>query len=569
MMVAEEHVDFSFETIAEDRSLVHFLLKNKNELDEDDESFCQQYIENLASNGLSNLSSIPESINQERKNVTKKTQSLAFENYQTFIQAAECSSKVYNDFNIMERHLNSTLEKLPQFIEKLNSFEKSSLNINLCRKQNSLVLSKHTQLLEILEVPQLMNTCVRNGNYEEALDLMRFVRGLEKKFFSIRILVDIGSKVNSFTQLMLNQLLEQLRDNIQLPACLRIISYIRLLDVFSESELRLTFLQARDSWLKSLLLDIPQNDAYTYLVKVIEVNRVNLFDIVTQYKAIFSDGHPSYSKDKSFILQSWITRKISEFVLVLSKMLTPELICRMESIYSHCMYFGLSFSRIGADFRGLLVPIFQKVILHHFKHTVDITTTRFRDNIRVYTTFDHKRKENEKKLFKSDSFTPPHHLLCFPPIVFYTNGILGAFNDLRQFPALSFVFIIKKIIQSSLEKSMSALEEWARLESQSTKNIEEIRILCQMICMHFLPFIKQAFEMFFPAIQMSEMIARLPSSQGTQFYSLDIKYLQNYLKDFVDISTLNEDVLIGIESNKETIGIESNKEMIIIESNKE
>ena len=48
----------------------------------------------------------------------------------------------------------------------------------------------------------------------------------------------------------------------------------------------------------------------------------------------------------------------------------------MESIYSHCMYFGLSFSRIGADFRGLLVPIFQKLALQHFKQTIDIATNR-------------------------------------------------------------------------------------------------------------------------------------------------------------------------------------------------
>ena len=37
------------------------------------------------------------------------------------------------------------------------------------------------QLVELLEVPQLVDACARNGFHEEALELANFVNGLERR----------------------------------------------------------------------------------------------------------------------------------------------------------------------------------------------------------------------------------------------------------------------------------------------------------------------------------------------------------------------------------------------------
>lgn len=72
--------------------------------------------------------------------------------------------------------------------------------------------------------------------------------------------------VDKLWLLMLQQLLSQLKTDLSLPKCLQIVGHLRRMEVFTESELRLKFLQARDVWLQTCLSAIPKDDGKLWIL---------------------------------------------------------------------------------------------------------------------------------------------------------------------------------------------------------------------------------------------------------------------------------------------------------------
>lgn len=81
------------------------------------------------------------------------------------------------------------------------------------------------------------------------------------------MLQSILSDINQAWLVMLHQLLSTLKQELTLPKCLQIVSYLRRMEVFSELELKLKFLQARGHWLDHCLKYIPQDDCTFFFLK--------------------------------------------------------------------------------------------------------------------------------------------------------------------------------------------------------------------------------------------------------------------------------------------------------------
>lgn len=122
------------------------------------------------------------------KQIVGQTEDIAISNYKTFIKAAECSRDIHKGFQQTNDKLDKLLLKLPQFQEKCDEFVNVSKEITEARRINGLTLKYNAQLLEILELPQLMNSCIREEKYEEALDLSAYVQRMGMKCSGIPII---------------------------------------------------------------------------------------------------------------------------------------------------------------------------------------------------------------------------------------------------------------------------------------------------------------------------------------------------------------------------------------------
>ncbi|XP_066570213.1 conserved oligomeric Golgi complex subunit 8 [Amia ocellicauda] len=489
------------------------------------------YLSELSSYGVEKLTREPERLAEERAQILQQTRELAFSNYKTFIRTADCTKEIYRDFGRVEGSVSRLLDKLPSFGEKCRAFVTEAEEIGVSRRMNSLTLNRHTEILEILEIPQLMDTCVRNGYYEEALELAAYVKRLEKKHSSLPVIQGIVHEVRQSAQLMLNQLLQQLRSNAQLPICLRVIGYLRRMDVFTEAELRVKFLQARGTWLHSILSAVPEEDPYFHITKTIEACRVHLFDIITQYRAIFSDEDPllppgGQAVNEGAIFHGWVVQKVSEFLETLDRDLHRGVGGRLDSLLGQCMYFGLSFSRVGADFRGQLAPMFQRVAIETFCRAVEEAVAKLQEDMNLYTLISMPTMMGSSippvmPSTQPGTLQPPMTLLDFPPLACFLNNILAAFNDLRLCCPVALAQDVTQCLEGALLKVTRLILAFQRAEETafSTRERELFVQFCCAFAEDMVPFLNRCLQVLFPPAQIA-LILGIPPTQVHKYSSL-------------------------------------------------
>jgi hypothetical protein len=391
------------------------------------------------------------------------------------------------------------------------------------RELNRVALKRHAQLLDLLEIPQLLHTCISGGFIDEALELEAFAQKLVQMHGDIPVVAQLADEVRLASALLVRQLHEQLRGAIALPACLRVVGYLKRLGNYTEHELRVSFLRSRDAWLTGVLAALPHDTAYGYLSRLADTARLHMFEIVTQYRAIFStgagggavtnaaaaasaDGGDSSERGTTALLHSWLVQRTTFFLNALRRDL-PQITdgASLASLLDQCMYFGLSLGRVGADFRPLLAPLFAARIFDVFERAVERATQRFVKRVRreqipaPVAAVGHPAAAAPAASAAAGASSAtqmpvPHaSLVAHTWLALLANGWLTALNELRQCAAWLIAQRCADVLARSCTAAAQALRSVADQRLLEGAEANHFATLCGVFCEHLLPFVAECF----------------------------------------------------------------------------
>lgn len=169
------------------------------------------------------------------------------------------------------------------------------------------------------------------------------------------------------------------------------------------------------------------------------------------------------------------------------------------------MYFGLSFSKVGCDFRSLLVPIFTKQIMEKFKNSIAKAMIAFEKSIENFTLINKNLPNIPWKNKDQDPLHPPDSLLEFYPLAEYLNHVLKTLNSFRVCAPISIANEVIDSLQKSLifiSKSILILHSQEQ-QAFTNSSKDAFTRLCMSFSDDLIPYIQKCIHIIYPPNQIA------------------------------------------------------------------
>ncbi|EDQ92578.1 uncharacterized protein MONBRDRAFT_22366 [Monosiga brevicollis MX1] len=395
--------------------------------------------------------------------LSQDTEELAWSHYKSFISAADHSKAIFREFKAVEDHASSLSNQLSGLSGACTALLQQAKAINDQRHEAALMLRYHSQIMEVLELPHLLDACIKSSRYEKALELRAHIQRLARKLSNVSVIKTIAEQSELRMGQMKASLVQALQTDLALTDCINTVSHLRALQTFQEPELRVLFLQARNAFLDKTLASLSTADAARYLNDVMDASRRHIFNIVTQYGAVFSTTYASSSKthdplQRHELLYDWALFRVTIFVATLEQHL-PRVQARAAAIMGQAMQFMAALRRCGMNGRALLLPVCERYSINAFEARVRAAIDIFETGLPSMRLAAHGILNVDASFDESDLLQPqlPIRLTSHGALASLANAILHAFNELREFALASIAIKLAEGLTVALQRGAASL----------------------------------------------------------------------------------------------------------------
>lgn len=359
--------------------------------------------------------------------------------------------------------LKSLLEKLPETDTTKDALQQNALgDLTERHRIRRRTLLQHASLLELLELPVILDACVRSQMYDEALQIAAFSTQQLHSHDS-PIIQNVVKEIKHRQNDLRHHLLARFKSTVSMPECLEVITAIRRLNTIelehtmenlehahemSEYKLAVDFLEARDVWLES------GTNQSTALMDAMEAYRTRVFAIATQYNAIF----PSYEN----LLALWLSRRIQRYLGLLESL---DSCVEIRDAVEAVLFFGSSLGRLGAEFTAMLdlKPALVKTVTAPWKQAVHqlATTLQICRDASAVSPLQSDAVVSATEEDEDDT-NPPKIIMRTPPLARLVNGILEGLNELRRCLLPDSIIALRRELNAILTEAADTLKEHQR-----------------------------------------------------------------------------------------------------------
>ena len=511
----------------------------------------QFYVEQLGGYDLDQLSKEPVRLSIERRKIESNIEQSTLDNYRVHVDSYRAVCATAGACHTMQERMTHVEHTIRDIQQQQQPVLAAATTIAHTYQRYRQTLRQHSQLVEILDIPQLMARCVRVHAVEESLELASFVIKMERLHVmrqemkqmestqptasvdneaptiatkatgpnapvsGLTIIRDIKRNVFRSLDMLYTKLTDTLSSRVNLTDSLRVVGHLRRLSHIRKSQsntnttklpvaataaappthqeqhpsthmgIHEIFLHCREIFFQREIDRITNTEPYEYLESLVEVYRIYLYDIISQYQNIFIDeeeeeqeqeqeqrkgttssktgtAKPSTSHQAhlSKCIFSHVSHLLSQIKVLLPVIGDGSL---LYNILEQTMNLGQSLSKVGCDFRPLLVLPFEQAMLHLIRPTWNEGRNDFHEAMSMEEGWHRlsqtlRQVEEDEKRERQDNehqaeaaaaaaaatavaaagVTYYHQrLLACRPLAHLTNAMIDGFNELRKCASMS------------------------------------------------------------------------------------------------------------------------------------